>query len=203
MSSPGSVTGWIAELKAGNQVAAQNLWERYYSRLVALAHHKLRNRCRVADGEDVALSAFAGFCRGVEKGRFPRLDDRDDLWKLLVVISLRKASDLVKREGRKKRGGGKVHAQSVVPCTPDAHGPEMELEQIVGEEPTPDFVVEMAEEYRRLLESLGNSELQAIAVWKMEGYTNEEIAAKLGYVTVTIERRLRLIRTIWERERAQ
>ena len=201
MSSPGSVTGWIAELKAGNRVAAQNLWERYYRRLVALAHNKLRNRCRVADEEDVVLSAFAGFCRGVEQGRFPRLDDRDDLWKLLVVISMRKASDLVKRECRKKRGGGNVYPQSALPCTPDAQGVETELEQIVGEEPTPDFVAEVAEECQRLLESLGNGELQAIAVWKMEGYTNEEIAAKLGYVTVTIERRLRLIRTIWERER--
>jgi DNA-directed RNA polymerase specialized sigma24 family protein len=175
------------------------LWQRYYSRLVALARNKLRNRCRVADEEDVALSAFAGFCRAVEQGRFPQLNDRDDLWKLLVVISMRKASDLVKRECRKKRGGGKVHAKSSL--TPDAPGAEMELEQIVGEEPTPDFVAEMAEECQRLLETLGNGELQAIAVWKMEGYTNEEIAAKLGYVTVTIERRLRLIRTIWEGER--
>ena len=61
MSSPGSVTGWIAALKAGNQVAAQKLWERYYRRLVVLAHNKLRNRCRVADEEDVALSAFRWF----------------------------------------------------------------------------------------------------------------------------------------------
>src|SRR5262249_36398416 len=62
---------------------------------------------RAADEEDVALSALASFCRGAEQGRFPRLEDRDDLWALLVVIAARKAVDLRQREGRQKRGGGR------------------------------------------------------------------------------------------------
>ena len=97
----GSVTRWLHELVAGDQAAAQELWNRYFQRLVGLARSKLRGAPRrAADEEDVALSAFDSFCRGAEQGRFPRLDDRDNLWRLLVVITERKACDLVQHEGR-------------------------------------------------------------------------------------------------------
>src|SRR5262249_9537959 len=88
MSSAGSVTHWIRELKAGNHLAAQRLWEKYFQRLVALARTKLGNRPRrVADEEDVAVNAFDSFFRGAQMGRFPQLLDRDDLWQLLVMIT--------------------------------------------------------------------------------------------------------------------
>ena len=88
MLSNGSVSHWIVQLKAGNQAAAQELWEDYFQRLVRLARRRLRGRSRrAADEEDVALSAFDSFCRGAEQGRFPRLTDRDNLWRLLVVIT--------------------------------------------------------------------------------------------------------------------
>ena len=59
MASTGSVTTWVEQLRAGNRAAAQQLWERYFSRLVNLARTKLRGlRRRAADEEDVALSAF-------------------------------------------------------------------------------------------------------------------------------------------------
>jgi DNA-directed RNA polymerase specialized sigma24 family protein len=191
MSSGGSVTHWLRELQAGNQLAAQKLWEKYFHRLVALAHTRLKHLRRlVADEEDVALSAFDSFCRGAEHGRFPQLSDRDDLWQLLVMLTGRKAANLVEQECRQKRGGGKV---------PE----EVQLEEVIGSEPTPEFAAQVADECRYLLAVLDDAELRSIAVWKMEGYTNTEIAGKLGYVTVTIERRLRLIRGIWEQARAQ
>src|SRR6516162_145511 len=106
MSSPGSVTAWIAQLRAGDAAAAQPLWEGYYRRLVGLARQRLLGRPRAAaDEEDVALSAFDSFCRGAEQGRFPRLADRDNLWQLLVTITARKALQLIRHERRRKRGG--------------------------------------------------------------------------------------------------
>src|SRR6202034_1431934 len=96
----GSVTRWIGDLKAGGAAAAQPLWERYFDRLVRLARNKLRARPRraaVEDEEDAALSAFDSFCRGAARGRFPRLTDRDDLWRLLVVLTVRKALDQIQR----------------------------------------------------------------------------------------------------------
>src|SRR3984893_18595241 len=99
--SDGSVTRWIGALQAGDHAAAQQLWERYFRRLVGLARKKLQGASRrAADEEDVALSAFNSFFRCAEQGRFPNLVDRDSLWRLLVVLTARKAAHLVRDESR-------------------------------------------------------------------------------------------------------
>jgi DNA-directed RNA polymerase specialized sigma24 family protein len=151
-----------------------------------------------ADEEDVALSAFDSFCRGVEEGRFPRLADRDDLWQVLAVIIQRKASNLVKHERRQKRGGGKIRHQSAFHHH-DGDGTAV-FGQILSREPDPQFVIQVADECRHLLEKLPDEGLRSLAVWKMEGYTNDELAAKLGRSRATVERKLGLIRGIWENE---
>jgi DNA-directed RNA polymerase specialized sigma24 family protein len=189
MSTPGSVTQWIDGIRAGESVAAQELWERYFRRMVSLARQKLQGAPRrAADEQDAALSAFDSFCRGAEQGRFPKLDDRDDLWQVLFVLTQRKAIDLIEHEGRQMRDWRKVE-----PATPE-HSPVADL---AGREPDPGFAAEVAEACQRLL-GLLRDDLRQIAVWKMEGYTNEEIAALLSCAVQTVERRLRLIRREWE-----
>ncbi len=199
MSSAGSVTYWVGLLKAGDHTAAQPLWERYFHQLLRLARHKLQGAPRrAADEEDVVLSAFDSFCRGVELGRFPQLDDRNDLWQLLVMLTARKALNLVEHERRKKRGGGKVLNEAVLQGMDSAGEPA--LAQFIGDEPSPEFAAQVAEEYERLLDLLGNAELRSIAVWKMEGVTIAEMAAKLGCAPRTVDRKLQRIRVIWEKE---
>jgi len=58
----------------------------------------------------------------------------------------------------------------------------------------------MADECRRLLDTLPDAELRQIALWKVEGYTNEEIAARLDCVPRTIERKVSRIRLLWKHE---
>src|SRR5262245_10478262 len=129
MSSDGSVTRWLRPLKAGDSVAAQHLWERYFRRLVGLAQARLRRAPRRAgDEEDVALSAFDSFCRGAEQGRFPQLADRDCLWRLLVTITARKAARQVRDETRQKRGGAAPVADA-----------EAVLAEALSREPSPEF----------------------------------------------------------------
>jgi DNA-directed RNA polymerase specialized sigma24 family protein len=199
MSADESVSQWLRLLQGGDPAAAQPLWERYFHRLAGLARTKLQGRPRLAaDEEDVALSAFASFCRGAEAGRFPQLGDRDDLWRLLFTLTERKAQNLVRDERRQKRGGGAVLGESDL-IRPGDSSPAG-LEQLTGREPTPEFAAEVAEECRHLLERLDDGELRAIAVWKMEGDSAPEIAARLGCALSTVERRLRLIRQIWESE---
>jgi DNA-directed RNA polymerase specialized sigma24 family protein len=199
MPSRGSVSGWIDELKAGNHAAAQRLWERYFHRLVGLARTKLADgRRRAADEEDAALSAFDSFCRGAEAGRFPRLDDRDDLWRLLVSLTARKAFDQMRDEHRLKRGGGAVLGQSALKG--DAGSADADFASFAGREPTPEAAALVAEECRQLLARLQSDELREIAVWKMEGHTNEEIAAKRDCALSTVERKLQRIRSEWRKE---
>ena len=187
MQPQGSVTCLLAPVQAGDPAATQRLWERYFERLVGLARKKLRGAAPGGgDAQDVALSALASFCRNAERGRFPQLADRDGLWRLLVVITARKAAHLVRDERHEPRApGGEA-------------GPD--LERLLSREPTPAVAARMAEDYRRLLDSLGDRELELVAVWRMEGLRVAEIAARLGYVTRSINRKLQTIRAIWEQE---
>ena len=43
------------------------------------------------------LSPFGSILRGIEEGRFKRLDDRDDLWQVLAMLTVRKAINQRKR----------------------------------------------------------------------------------------------------------
>ncbi len=187
----GSISRLLVDLKAGDAQAVQPLWERYFDRLVRLARVRLATgrRGAEADEEDAALSAFDSFCTGATHGRFPQLGDREDLWKLLVVITARKVAAQLQRRRAQKRGGGRVAA---TPCD-DADL----LDAIVGHEPTPDFAAEVAEQYRLLLDRLADDGLRHVAVWRLEGYSNDEIAEKLGCARRTVARRLDLIRRIW------
>src|SRR5262249_11217855 len=126
-----------------------------------------------ADEEDVALSAFDSFCRAAEQGRFPRLADRNGLWRLLVVLTARKAADLRQHEGRRKRGGG----------APDAAGAPGRL---AAAAPPPEVAAQLVEEG-----------LRPVALWRMEGDTVEEIAGRLGCAPRSVERKLRVIRGLW------
>jgi RNA polymerase sigma factor (sigma-70 family) len=201
-SSPGSVSRWFPGLKAGEEAALNQLWERYWPALVQLARQKLRGTKRlVADEEDIALDAFDSFCRGAEQGRFPNLHDRHNLWAILITVTRRKVLDELERENRKKRGGGKVQGESaLVSPTGSDESWAGGIEAVMDKDPTPEFAARLAEDCQRLLTKLGDSKLQSIALWKMEGYTNSEIAAKLGCVVATAERKLKMIRNIWSKE---
>lgn len=195
-----SVTQWISDLKAGDDgEAAHRLWERYFTQLARLAHTRIRARHRgLADGEDVALSAFESFFRGAAAGRFPLLGDREDLWKLLTTIAARKALNQQRRERQLKRGGGRVMAGAERVL--DDWGSGDPLAQIAGREPTPEFAATVADEVRRLFGSLGDDSLRMVARLRMEGYTNDQIAAALEISLRSVERKLELIRKAWERE---
>ena len=120
MSSTGSVSRWLEPLQQGDEAAVERLWERYFVTLVKLARGLLGHKAaRAVDGEDVALSAFDSFCRHAAQGHFPRLADRDDLWRLLAVITVRKALRTRRDEGRLKRGGGErlnAERSTMRPC---------------------------------------------------------------------------------------
>src|SRR5207302_8397969 len=133
---------------------AQPLMDRSFRLLVTRARAALGSTPRrAADEEDVALSAFDSFCRHAEQGHFPRLDDRDDLWRILLTLTVRKASRLKRTEACAKRGGGKVRAETDLPADDTAEG-EAALAQVIRSEPSPALAAQMAEEYRRLLDKL-------------------------------------------------
>jgi DNA-directed RNA polymerase specialized sigma24 family protein len=193
----GSVTRWIGDLPAGGDSAAQHFWERYFHRLVHLARARLRAARwagAVADEEDAALSAFDSFC-GAAAGRFPQLTDRDGLWRLLVVITLRKVLAQVGRQAARKRGGGRLVGESAIIGgeAAEARG----LDRIAADEPGPEMAAMVVDEYRRLRDRLGSEPLRQVLDLRLQGYTREEIADRVGCAERTVRRKLELIREAW------
>lgn len=194
-----SVTQWIADLKSGDPKAAEQLADRYFNRLVTLARRQLGNAPRrVADEEDIAVSVFQRLCTGADKGAFPQLDDRNDLWAVLLTVTKGKVADQIKYLTRQKRGGGDVRGHSVFQRGEDI-GPAG-FEQCVEEELTPEFIAQLDEEHQRLLNLLRDDSQRRIAVWKMEGYSNDDIADRLQISVKSVERKLRHIREKWAGE---
>ncbi len=199
MSNGESVTRWLHGIKAGDSADIQRLWDRYFQRLVRLAGAKLPGHCRRAfDEEDVALSAFQSFCDRAGRGQFPQLSGRDDLWRLLATLTVRKAALTMRHQTRQKRGGGHVLGESafvVRNCETKSAGG---ISEIISREPTPEDAARFADAFDDLIGRLSDQTLKTIALRKLKGDTVEEIGASVGASTRTIDRKLRLIRAIWE-----
>lgn len=192
ISSNNSVTQWCQQLEAGDADAASLLWQTFFNRLVELASRRIQGTSKlIADEEDIALSAFKSFCIGVQKGRFASLTDRNSLWRLLVIITARKAIDHVNYNRRAKRNELRV----VKPNSTEVN--DEIVNGFVCKEPTPAIEVEMKENINSAIEGLQLADLKQIALLKLDGYTNQEIATQLNRGLSTIERKLRTIRGIW------
>ncbi|MEM6472144.1 MAG: ECF-type sigma factor [Planctomycetota bacterium] len=188
-----SVTLWLDELKAGSNNAASELWQRYFNRLVTLAKRQLGNAPkRIFDEEDVAIDVFHSLCQGAESGRFDKLDDRDELWKLLVVMTRHKSHNQIRHQTAAKRGGRDVRGDSVV----DLVG----FDQFFKEDPTPALMVQIREEQERLLGLLSEPSHREIALARLQGFSIDETAAKMGISGRSVKRKLALIREIWLEE---
>ncbi|WP_168567085.1 ECF-type sigma factor [Crateriforma spongiae] len=195
MSDTHEVSHWIDQVKAGDSLAANQIWHRYFDRLVRVVRRQLLGQNRaVSDEEDVVLSVFDSFYEAAEQGRFPNLADRDDLWYLLLRMSARKVVDKRRHDSRRRRGG-RATVGSI-----DAAADDDQTIEIIGDEPSPEMVLMMRETVERFFSHLGVGQLRDLAGAKLEGYSNAEMAERFGCSERTIERRLHLIRQKCQQE---
>lgn len=194
--SKGSVSEWLRRLEEDDSQAAQRLWDRYYSRLVGLAEPRARELARDgAEAEDVAASVLATLWKGARAGRIADVKGRDELWWLLLALTRRKIVDHHRNQAALKRGGN-----TAVHSLDNGDGRGYRFDEIVSVEMSPEYAVAMEDEFSRLLSLLRDGDLRRIPVYRIEGYTTEEIAEKLGVSESTVTRKLRLIRLTWARE---
>jgi RNA polymerase sigma factor (sigma-70 family) len=179
-----SVTRLIRAVQDGSTSAVRPLLSAYFDRLVRLARKRLRLLPGLGEyDEDVALRSFHSVYRRLRDPARPlALAGRDDLWRLLATRTISRAIDLIRRQRPAEVPGN------------------VEVTQLLDREPTPEEAAELADECRRLLDSLQEPELRQIALWKVEGYTHEEIAARLDCVPRTVERKVSRIRLLWKHE---
>jgi len=116
-----------------------------------------------------------------------------------MVIAARKASDYRQHARRQKRGGGRTAGESALAAPGESVDCNV-LGRAVGREPTPEFAALVIEQYQRLLERLPDPAALRITELKLEGFKNDEIAARLDVTTRTVERKLRLVRSLLESE---
>jgi RNA polymerase sigma factor (sigma-70 family) len=179
-----SVTWLIRDVQHGRDSAVGPLLAVYFERLVQLARSRLQNVPGMANyDEDLALRSFYSVYRRLRDPERPlELTGRDDLWRLLATRTISRAIDLIRRH------------------RPEEAPSDQDLTQLLTREPTPEEAAEVADECRRLLDLLDEPELRQIALWKVEGYTNEEIASRMDCVPRTIERKVSRIRLLWKHE---
>ena len=199
--SEGSVTLLIERIvQQGDEGAAQALFDRYFGQLIRVAAKKLGGAPRGAeDEEDVVVSALDSFITRARDSEFPQLNDRHNLWPLLLKITERKAINQRKRQLAQKRGQGKVFGERALRPSGDDSQPAG-FATVQAPDPTPERIAELEEQCRLLLNSLESEQLRTVARLKLEGYTSKEIADRLGVVERTVERKLRLIRNQWANE---
>ena len=204
MESVGSVTRLLNDVAEGSpsikQRAEAEIWRRYFPQLLTLARKSLDARTRRReDEEDILQSMYASFCARLKRGEF-ELEGRGDLMKLLVTMTLFKTRRTIARHRRQRRDARRETA-------PVQNDPERSarwsFEQMDKASPTPDEAVAFNEEVQRQLSALDPA-LRQIVLWKLEGYTNAEIAdRKLKCAERTIERKLQRIRKVWMKEEGE
>jgi len=193
MSSGGSVSAWIGQLKAGEEAALGKLHARYWPWLVALARKRLQGAARAADEEDVAQEAFWDFYRSVQAGRIPRLANRHDLMALFThLVACRGVNQLRHEFGVRKRGAGQVRDGGLLEDLADGAVP-----LAAGTQQSPAEQALLNDCYRHYVHSLGNG-LRDVAELHLAGCTHKEIAARLGCVERTVERKMAIILRKWQ-----
>ncbi len=190
MQTNSTLSTWLLRLHGEqNNVAAEKLWDRIRPRVQDLSRRLLQrfNLPAIVDEDDVAISVFATLCSGLQAQQFPELRDSDSLWKLLVLMTVRKVNDHAKTHRAIKRGAGQVLQDQ----------PNNGLSQLLDDRPEPSYEAMMNEQCRAMLKALNDPILEMLVLLKMDGYTNEEIAERLGYSRRTIQRMLNIVRDAW------
>jgi pSer/pThr/pTyr-binding forkhead associated (FHA) protein len=199
LENKGSVTFHLNAMKAGDESSVKEIWARCFSIIAKVAQQQMQGaNKRVADEEDIAASVFESLFFGAVGGKFPGVNDRDSLWRLIVVMTRRKAADYIAHENRLKRGGGLVRGDSIGPGDPSTDSGPSVFDNFVSEQPTPENIAIVEEQTAHLLSLLQDDEHREVALLRLQGMTNAEIATQLSSSVRTVERRVKQIRVAWE-----
>jgi RNA polymerase sigma-70 factor (ECF subfamily) len=177
--------------RAGNEQAAKKLFDCYVDRLLALARRRISQRLagRV-DPEDVVQSVFRTFFHRAKEGQFS-IADQDELCKLLVSITVHKTLRQVAFHQAGKRNMNQEMGQG--------QQPEERLQALLDREPGPEEAVTFLDQLEHFMNRLRPQERQILEM-RMQGFSNDEISAKLGIYDRKIRRAVERVRALAEQE---
>ncbi|NQV24670.1 MAG: hypothetical protein HQ518_09905 [Rhodopirellula sp.] len=199
-ASHSPVTIWLQSLQAGDAESAGDLYHHFCTRLQNLIKGRIPANVRAAyDHDDVTVSAFHSLFLGVREQRY-QLENRSDIWRLLMLIAERKISKRIRHETRDKRDIRRLIQNSVFMRLSPEQQNDLRggVDALPGCEPTPEFATEVAETCENLLASLPDDSCRQIALLMLENHTAEQVAEKLGCTRRTVHRKLLVIRRTWQ-----
>jgi RNA polymerase sigma-70 factor (ECF subfamily) len=171
--------------RAGDQKAAQAIFDRYANQLMDLARRRISQRlARRIDPEDIVQSVFRTFFDRARAGKF-HVEGPDDLCKLLVRITVRKTLRQVAFHRAAKRDMNQEAAPG--------DSQEDRLLEVLDREPTPETAGKFLDQLDHLINQMRPDDREIIEL-RLQGYNNVEIAAKLGISDRKIRRLLERLR---------
>jgi RNA polymerase sigma-70 factor (ECF subfamily) len=196
MAEESSFQELLERLREGEEDAARQIFKQYAKRLIGLARVHLDSSVRrKVDPEDVVQSVFKSFFVRMGNGQFD-LDNRDSLWSLLVVITLRKCGHKVRDLHRKRQD---IRKES----TPQrANDDSASSWQALALGPTPLEAAILAETVEQVFGGLKERERQVVELY-LQGHEIAEIQAQVQRSEYTVRDVLKRVRKRLERERDQ
>jgi RNA polymerase sigma factor (sigma-70 family) len=188
MPSTNGKSVWLLEQwRAGQEDAAAELFERYASRLIALAQHQLSAKLNArVDAGDLVQSAYTTFFLGARDGQFI-LQRSGDLWHLLVAITLHKVQRQLQYHTAAKRS---IHREESLPAV---EGTAASPAAILAREPSPDEAALLVSTLDDVLGKFKPAQ-RAVIELKLQGYSLVEIVEATRLSTSTVRRVLQSVK---------
>jgi RNA polymerase sigma-70 factor (ECF subfamily) len=184
----------MTRLRAGDQEAATAVFSRFSRRLIGLARRHLDGRLRdKLDPEDVMQSVFRSFFAAQAEKEFD-LENWDNLWSLLVVITLRKCGHKIAYFCAARRD---VQREQMPPAVDESIA-EWEA---IAQDPTPSHAMMLADAVELIMNRLESPRERQILELSLQGCTPVEISARVGRTERTVQRVLARVRKWLERMR--
>src|SRR5215510_14860324 len=176
--SPSPSADLLHRLATGDEAAAADIFDRYVERLTHLARSRLATQLASrVDPEDIVMSAYRSFFVAARDGKF-HIQHGDDLWRLLVEVTLHKLYHAAHRHLADRRSVNREQ---------HATGASTDFFQFASREPTPDEALAAADELTAILSQLGERDRQVLEL-RLQGYEHEEIADRLSCSERTVRR---------------
>ena len=188
----------FAALSDGDEQAIAQIVEQSMERLKQRISRRLPPGLRRhTDEDDVAQSVMNSFICGVrDRERFKKLQDTNDLWQILGMLTKQKIAKHVRRNQAQKRGSGSLRGESIF-YRPDQEGLAPGLDGIANQLAGVSEEIVHSEDFDQLLQTLDNDHLREIAVFKLDGFSHEEIAERMQMSVRSVGRKLDVIRDLW------
>lgn len=189
----GSVTRWIEQMRAGDRIAVNALSERYFKKLGNAARSRLHKQAQTLhDKDDVANFVLEAVVRNISQGKYPDLQDRDDLWFLMLSITQCRISNILKRERSQK-----VQPTSLTSLTELLETYEGELSDLSLNSDPEQVAIEINDCWQELMRILPDDDFREIARLKLDFYSNRQISSMMKLTPKYIDRKVAEIQRMW------